>query len=143
MEAWESGLIQQFAKLPRGCSPPLVRIQPLPPIAMGTERGRVQILVGLACARVPNGTHMGAAVQQMVPLVQLVRTPDCESGCRRFKPDVAPHNGGLSIIGTASVLKTVHVKACGSSSLSSSAIYRDSSVGRIAVSNTEDMGSSP
>ena len=30
--------------------------------------------------------------------------------------------GGLSIIGTAAVLKTVHVKACGSSSLSSSAI---------------------
>ena len=29
--------------------------------------------------------------------------------------------GGLSIIGTAAVLKTVHVKACGSSSLSSSA----------------------
>lgn len=33
----------------------------------------------------------------------------------------APFYGGLSIIGTAAVLKTVHVKACGSSSLSSSA----------------------
>lgn len=46
----------------------------------------------------------------------------CTQGVSGSNPLSSTTYGGLSIIGTAAVLKTVHVKACGSSSLSSSAM---------------------
>ena len=45
----------------------------------------------------------------------------CTQGVSGSNPLSSTTYGGLSITGTAAVLKTVHVKACESSSLSSSA----------------------
>ena len=56
----------------------------------------INILVGFACGRGPNGRTHRNRRSVMVGVVQLARTPDCGSGGRGFKPRLSPQYTSLA-----------------------------------------------